>query len=144
MTNGKRFGRKSIIFRLNAARGTLISRIHVLIMLNLYLLCLICERQPKRSRGRPPKAMPDPIPDRPENIKRALLKTPPKKMMSGTISRSGPNSGLVTWVYNSPIFSPGMSDFPQAGNIRHYRSTTRDGRAARVMFLLHSLSWPNP
>ena len=44
-------------------------------------------------RGRPVKkkfTMPEPIPDTPENIARALLTTPPKKgmKMSGTISRT--------------------------------------------------------
>ena len=35
---------------------------------------------PKRPRGRPvEKTMPDPIPDTPENIMRALLETPPKR-----------------------------------------------------------------
>ena len=34
---------------------------------------------PKRKRGRPSKrTMPDPIPDTPENIMRAILNTPPK------------------------------------------------------------------
>ena len=34
----------------------------------------------KKPRGRPVKnAMPEPIPDTPENIARALLTTPPKK-----------------------------------------------------------------
>ena len=33
----------------------------------------------KRKRGRPPKrTLPDPIPDTPENIMRAVLNTPPK------------------------------------------------------------------
>ena len=35
--------------------------------------------KPKRPHGRPPKPMPDRIPDTPENIMRALLATPPKK-----------------------------------------------------------------
>ena len=34
---------------------------------------------PKRPRGRPPRQMPEPIPDTPENIMQALLATPPKK-----------------------------------------------------------------
>ena len=35
---------------------------------------------PKRPRGRPvSNKMPEPIPDTPENIARALLTTPPKK-----------------------------------------------------------------
>ena len=33
----------------------------------------------KRPQGRPPKPMPEQIPDTPENIMRALLATPPKK-----------------------------------------------------------------
>lgn len=33
----------------------------------------------KRPQGRPPRPMPEPIPDSPENIMRALLATPPKK-----------------------------------------------------------------
>ena len=34
----------------------------------------------KKQRGRPPmKPMPEPIPDTPENIARAILTTPPKK-----------------------------------------------------------------
>ena len=32
-----------------------------------------------RPRGRPAKTMPEPIPDTPENIMRALLATPPKR-----------------------------------------------------------------
>ena len=35
--------------------------------------------KPKRPQGRPSKPMPEPIPDTPENIMRALLATPPKK-----------------------------------------------------------------
>ena len=41
---------------------------------------------PKRERrdesvkkGRPPKPLPEPIPDTPENIMRALVKAPPKQ-----------------------------------------------------------------
>ena len=34
-------------------------------------------KQPKK-RGRPSKAMPDPIPDTPENVAKALVATPPK------------------------------------------------------------------
>lgn len=35
---------------------------------------------PKRGRGRPvEKHMPEPIPDTPENIMRALLEAPPKR-----------------------------------------------------------------
>ena len=33
----------------------------------------------KRKVGRPPKPMPELIPDTPENIARAILNTPPKK-----------------------------------------------------------------
>ena len=34
----------------------------------------------KKPRGRPPKlVMPDPIPDTPENIARAILRRPPKE-----------------------------------------------------------------
>ncbi len=34
----------------------------------------------KRRRGRPEKlVMPDPIPDTPENVARALMRSPPKK-----------------------------------------------------------------
>ena len=36
--------------------------------------------EPKKQRGRPPvKEMPEPIPDTPENVAKALLTTPPKK-----------------------------------------------------------------
>lgn len=36
--------------------------------------------KPKRARGRPvEKPMPDPIPDTPENIARAIMAGPPKK-----------------------------------------------------------------
>ena len=36
--------------------------------------------KPKKPRGRPPiKEMPEPIPDTPENVAKALLTTPPKK-----------------------------------------------------------------
>ena len=33
----------------------------------------------KKKSGRPPKPMPEPIPDTPENIMRALVSVPPKK-----------------------------------------------------------------
>ncbi len=33
----------------------------------------------KPKRGRPPKPMPEPIPDRWEDVAKALLETPPKK-----------------------------------------------------------------
>jgi len=33
----------------------------------------------KKKTGRPPKPMPEPIPDTPENITRAFVNTPPKK-----------------------------------------------------------------
>ena len=33
----------------------------------------------KKQVGRPPKPMPEPIPDTPENIARAILNTPPKR-----------------------------------------------------------------
>ena len=33
----------------------------------------------KKPRGRPPRPMPEPIPDTPENIARIILNTPPKK-----------------------------------------------------------------
>ena len=33
---------------------------------------------PRRSVGRPPKPLPEAIPDTPENVARALLNTPPK------------------------------------------------------------------
>ena len=37
-------------------------------------------KQKKRGRGRPvTKPMPEPIPDTPENVMRALLATPPRK-----------------------------------------------------------------
>ena len=36
-------------------------------------------QKPKRPQGRPPRPLPEPIPDTPENIMRALLATPPKK-----------------------------------------------------------------
>ena len=35
--------------------------------------------KPKRKRGRPMKPMPDPIPDKLENVLRALVTTPPKR-----------------------------------------------------------------
>ena len=36
--------------------------------------------EPKRSRGRPvEKHMPEPIPDKPENVVRAIMAGPPKK-----------------------------------------------------------------
>lgn len=34
----------------------------------------------KKPRGRPPLPMPEPIPDTPENVARAVLNTRPKKM----------------------------------------------------------------
>ena len=33
----------------------------------------------KRKPGRPPKLLPEPIPDTPANVARALLTTPPKR-----------------------------------------------------------------
>ena len=35
---------------------------------------------PEKMRGRPPKPMPEPIPDTPENIARAMFHGPPKKV----------------------------------------------------------------
>lgn len=36
--------------------------------------------KPKRPRGRPPvRAMPEPIPDTPENVARAIMQGPPKR-----------------------------------------------------------------
>ncbi len=38
------------------------------------------DEKQKRPRGRPPKhLMPEPIPDTPENIMKAFIKTPPRK-----------------------------------------------------------------
>lgn len=37
------------------------------------------ENPKSKKTGRPPKPMPEPIPDAPENILRALLNAPPKK-----------------------------------------------------------------
>ena len=34
---------------------------------------------PPRKRGRPPKPMPERIPDTPENVMRAIIATPPDK-----------------------------------------------------------------
>lgn len=34
--------------------------------------------KPKRSPGRPALPMPDPIPDTPKNVAKAILSTPPK------------------------------------------------------------------
>ena len=36
-------------------------------------------RQPRRKVGRPPKPMPDPIPDTPENVALALMSSPPRE-----------------------------------------------------------------
>ena len=53
----------------------------------------------KKQRGRPPvKLMPEPIPDTPENIARALLTTPPKKKATGNTRKK---AGVLTpafWV----------------------------------------------
>ena len=51
--------------------------------------------KPKRGRGRPPRSMPEQIPDTPENVARALLTTPPKRddewdYMKATRSRRAP------------------------------------------------------
>ena len=35
--------------------------------------------QKKRERGRPPKPLPEPIADAPENVAKAILETPPKR-----------------------------------------------------------------
>ena len=37
------------------------------------------EKPENKKTGRPPKPMPEPIPDTPENILRTLLNAPPKK-----------------------------------------------------------------
>ena len=37
------------------------------------------QAKPKKRRGRPPLPMPEPIPDTPENVMRALVSTPPLK-----------------------------------------------------------------
>lgn len=43
-------------------------------------------KRAKKARGRPPvNEWPDQIPDTPENVARAILTTPPKKMMNGNI-----------------------------------------------------------
>ena len=36
------------------------------------------KKESKRGPGRPPKPMPERIPDTPENVARAVLNTPPK------------------------------------------------------------------
>ena len=36
-------------------------------------------RQQRRKVGRPPKPMPEPIPDTPENVARALVTSPPRE-----------------------------------------------------------------
>ena len=37
------------------------------------------QAKPKKRGGRPPLPMPEPIPDTPENVMRALVSTPPLK-----------------------------------------------------------------
>ncbi len=47
-------------------------------------------RKPKKQRGRPPaRPMPEPIPDTPENVARALLTTPPKKESEWKYQKEG-------------------------------------------------------
>ena len=72
----------------------------------------------KPKRGRPvEKPMPEPIPDTPENIMRAVLATPPKRDDGMAVSQAGglgPRAlRVVTFVYNpqkderiSEIWSP--------------------------------------
>ena len=47
------------------------------------------KKPPRRSVGRPPKPMPELIPDTPENIARALLNTPPKDKDEWEFLRDG-------------------------------------------------------
>ena len=42
------------------------------------------ENPKSKKTGRPPKPMPEPIPDTPENIMKALVNTPPKKASDWT------------------------------------------------------------
>ena len=39
----------------------------------------MANKEAKKPIGRPPKPMPESIPDTPENVAKALLTTPPKK-----------------------------------------------------------------
>ena len=40
---------------------------------------MTAKKVPKKPLGRPPKPMPEQIPDTPENVAKALMNTPPKK-----------------------------------------------------------------
>ena len=40
----------------------------------------MANKEDKKPRGRPAKPMPESIPDTPENVAKALLTTPPKKL----------------------------------------------------------------
>ena len=47
----------------------------------------------QRKPGRPPKPMPEPIPDTPENIARAILNTPPKRRENWRFIREDEDEG---------------------------------------------------
>ena len=47
-----------------------------------------------RKVGRPPKPMPEPIPDTPENVARALMSSPPRKPDEWDYVRQAPKAEL--------------------------------------------------
>ncbi len=47
----------------------------------------------KPKRGRPPRPMPEPIPDTPENVMRSILNTPPKKKGEWKYEKEGEDDG---------------------------------------------------
>ena len=47
------------------------------------------EDAPRRTVGRPPKPLPESIPDTPENVARALLNTPPQDKAGWEFLREG-------------------------------------------------------
>lgn len=49
--------------------------------------------RPGRSVGRPPRPMPEPIPDTPENVAQALLTTPPKHESEWEYLHQAPAAG---------------------------------------------------
>ena len=48
---------------------------------------------PRRSVGRPPRPMPELIPDTPEHVAQAILTTPPKRESEWEYLRRPPTSG---------------------------------------------------
>ena len=55
----------------------------------------------KKPVGRPPNPMPEPIPDTPENVARAIMQRPPKKNWRYLKKKTAQKGRLGNSVYNS-------------------------------------------